>query len=681
MQASSSGQPSRGIEASSSGQPSCGIEASSSGQPSRGIEASSSGQPSCGIEASSSERPSSKNKQRFLAPLLLALLTGLAYVNAAPKRLVYDDLSIISQNREFGGVETIPRLFFRHAWYGTGNASRLYRPLAMATLALDRTLYRGHARGYHVSSILYHIAATLLVFLLLLRLGLPRRAAFMAALVFGIHPIHTDAVDSVFNRSEILATLAVVGSLVLLLGQPDAARRLQPSVLAGATALYLAGLLCRESAVTLPVVGGLALVLFAPRPTLRDELRRLAPLAILGVPLMAYLLLRQLALPGAGGGVFASLAESVGTASGRLERLALVATAARDYLVLMVVPYPLRASYADYTAFAPMAAMLMHLGLGTLAVLLRHRAPHVTFGIAFYYITLLPSTKLFADPTPFAERFAYLPSVGIVVLLGVLFAALERRAGSRALSLLGVALSFALMPLTLVRNLEWSHPLLLWEAEVRVSPTDWRALLNLSDACVANAMYIEAIELSELGSQLAPNHPSFHTNRGVALVKLARYAEAEEAFKRALALEAHTVNFTNLAQLYAVMGRKEDALRVYQAAIAAEKDKATWYALRGQMFLYALGDPAAAEQEFRKALEIEPRLAMARSGLAVARALREKQRPSALSSASSTHSAHRNHESEPGREPAAAPPPASLPTSAPAVRPRHSQMHFVTARE
>src|SRR5438874_477020 len=90
----------------------------------------------------------------------VAVVTALAYVNAAPPALVYDDATVIGRNSSLGGLSSIPRLFVQTAREGMSGQRRLYRPIAMASLALDRTLYGDAPRGYHLTSIALHVVTT-----------------------------------------------------------------------------------------------------------------------------------------------------------------------------------------------------------------------------------------------------------------------------------------------------------------------------------------------------------------------------------------------------------------------------------------------------------------------------------------------------------------------------------------
>jgi tetratricopeptide (TPR) repeat protein len=549
--------------------------------------------------------------RRFAAPLLLALVTGLAYANAAPRSFVYDDNAVIAQNPRFGGIARLPQLFRESAREGATGNPRLYRPLAMATLALDRSVWGENPRGFHVTSIALHVLATLAVFAALGALSVPSAPAFLAALLFGLHPIHTEVVDVAYNRSEILATLAVLAALVWI--WRHVAQR--PGVaLGGAAVLYFAGLLCRESAVTLPALALLAVGLLRPVVPRRGLL--LAALAAAILPFALYLWLRHVLLAEPGGGVARALAEGIVGSHSPSARLALVAATVRDYWRMLVWPWPLRASYGDYAVSGVAIAFALHAALAALAWACRRRAAPVTFGIAFYYVALLPSTRLLGDPATLAERFVYLPSAGATIALGLALAALARRYGLWRVAAPVIALAAVFAALTFERNRDWRSAETLWEAESRHGSNDPWVLLNLSQVRMGQGRLQEAVALCERGERLAPRQWGFASNRGIALATLGRTPEAETAFRRSVTLSGGDPGErANLARVYLITGRRELAEEEFAKAAEAETNEARRHALRGEMLLHCRNDLASAAAEFEAALALEPRLRSARLGL------------------------------------------------------------------
>jgi protein O-mannosyl-transferase len=551
-------------------------------------------------------------RRRLVPPLALAALTAIVYINAAPPVLIFDDALVISDNPVLRGPRAIPRLFRLHARAGSPDSSRLYRPLAMATLALDHSLYRGSPRGYHVTSVALQVGVTLVLFAFLGMVGIPRGAAFVAALVFGVHPIHTEAVDFAFNRSEILAALFVLAALWWLFRELD---RRPWAAWAGLVAAYFLGLCSRESAVMLPALAVLLVLVLRPAP-FRAQLRRLWPVVALLLPLAAYLALRQAALGEPGGGVVRSLTEDLGERAALNARLPLVAATMRDYLRMLFWPWPLRVSYVDYELSRPWLALALHVALLGGAAALWRRVPALLAGLGFFYLALLPSTKLFSDPAVIAERFVYLPSAGAALALAFGLAALGRRHGARALVLCGVALCAALAPLTLLRNLDFHSARALWEAEVRASDHNWQALQNLGFAYVAEGRAAEALALADRGLRFAPSEYGLHTVRGVALAKLGRTAEAEPSLVAAVRLSRErSRELANLARLYAELGRTRDAEAAYRGAMATAERPALRHLFEGELLRHCRGDERAARAAFAAALALEPGLQAARAQL------------------------------------------------------------------
>ncbi len=215
---------------------------------------------------------------RAQAALVLVAVTLAAYHNALSAGFVLDDYHYILEHRELG-ARLIPSLFWHG--YASGNAT-FYRPLSTADFALDRSLFGLSATAFHACNLVWHVAATLALASLLARL-MSRRAAFAAALVFALHPVHTEAVTGVIGRAELMAAFFVfVGCALFLDGRRG-----------WAALAYLAALLSKESGVTLPLV---AVMLEARRRPLGAAARRAWPF---GVALAVYAALRVHALAGA----------------------------------------------------------------------------------------------------------------------------------------------------------------------------------------------------------------------------------------------------------------------------------------------------------------------------------------------------------------------------------------------
>ncbi|MDO8834504.1 MAG: hypothetical protein Q7V01_02860 [Vicinamibacterales bacterium] len=220
-----------------------------------------------------------------LTAAIVTTLVAAAYLPAVGAGLgfVSDDFMILQRVRELGGLRGAST-YFAQAYY------EYFRPMGFLSFAADWSLWGDTAWASHGVSVLLHILNTLLVLLTARRLiGL--RAAALAAALFGLHAAHHEAVYWFSARFDLLATAGVLTAIVVL----DRGRRWS---FAGTAVLYLAALLSKESAATLPLVAG-AFVLWVGGGDTKRLVRLFVPLAAAAI---VYGLLRQASgLPSTGG--------------------------------------------------------------------------------------------------------------------------------------------------------------------------------------------------------------------------------------------------------------------------------------------------------------------------------------------------------------------------------------------
>ncbi|MGH8036023.1 MAG: hypothetical protein ACREO9_12415, partial [Lysobacterales bacterium] len=159
---------------------------------------------------------------RQLALFILVTITLVAYVNAWPDTLTFDD-RVFADSARFTGMRLadVARFFTEDLWAASGAASGLYRPLLLVLIWLESQVFGSWFAGYHLVNIFLHVVATVLVYgfvrhLLIAWGNRPSESdtsALLAAVIFGVHPIHTEVVNSIFNGSEILVCIGVVGGL------------------------------------------------------------------------------------------------------------------------------------------------------------------------------------------------------------------------------------------------------------------------------------------------------------------------------------------------------------------------------------------------------------------------------------------------------------------------------------
>jgi uncharacterized membrane protein len=185
-----------------------------------------------------------KGGTRAVFPLIVFIFTGLVYAPTLRFRFVYDDLPQILNNPKLRSWGFAGNFLSGHVWDfdPTAAAGNYYRPLFQYWLLLNYSLFGPEPLWWHVTTVLLHSTATVLVYILAKQILRDLTAAGFAALIFGLHPIHAEAVAWVSGLTEPLLAIFLLSSLICHLRSHG-----KISVL-----LYFLALLAKESAVILP---------------------------------------------------------------------------------------------------------------------------------------------------------------------------------------------------------------------------------------------------------------------------------------------------------------------------------------------------------------------------------------------------------------------------------------------
>lgn len=591
-----------------------------------------------------------KRPDRIWVLAAVFVLAGAAFAtfaNVWPESLVVDDRFFVGEGR-FSGASDIPAFFTRDLWAGAGVRSGHYRPVLLLSIWLDWRLYGGDLPGYRLTNILLHVLVTLLVFGLAHRLlrdlptapGRPVWFAFLAALLFAVHPIHAEVVNSVFNRSSMLVALAGTGGLWWLLARYRAA---PVAAWSGLALAYFLGMLSKESAVVLPGIA-VVLVFAVTEGDWRARLRACVPVLWLLVPLALYFWLREQALTGVGplapdgseaagapGGP--ALVEGPAPGAGSLGnllglpplRVVLQAAAVwAESLRLMVWPDPLVLYHrlpAGGWQWAVLLAQVVLVGYAMFRAL-RGR-PGLLIGLALFYVALLPASRLFGtlgELPHLAERYLYFPSVGIALLAAFGLRSLEGRLRPFPVPLTTIPVVLAAVALIAVgwaRNLDWTDEVTLYEAELREGITPPIVLRLLTAAHLPQRNNARVTEICVEHRWALTRDGKYANQCGIAFAFEDRHDEAEQAFRAATNdWSERAVAWANLGMLNVDLRRFDEARAAFEKAIETERDPAKAAYRRGELLVMLHRRDRAsliqARRHFEEALRLDPRLDSAR---------------------------------------------------------------------
>ncbi|HEY0673344.1 MAG TPA: tetratricopeptide repeat protein [Longimicrobiales bacterium] len=414
----------------------------------------------------------------------LVLLAAIAvYVNSLWNGFAYDDVFIIQQNERVHQLSDLSRIWLTPYWPAFGSQLGLYRPFAIFAFAVEWAISGGAPWFFHLVNVLLHAGVSVLVFLLIERL-FSRPAAIAGAVIFAIHPVHTEAVANVVGQNELWAAIGVLGACLLYVQRPEGATvSLKRGI--GILLLFVVALLAKESAVVLPALLVLLDVVqgrLRSRQSVCSYLRGVAMLMLSLVVLFAgYLALRHSVL-----GTLAGTDAAPGLPHLREQYRILNALRAwPEFVRLLFFPLDLSVDYAPGTilpveSFTPMVALGALLVLTVIALAVATPfAPRAGLVAGWFLITILPvSNFFFPIGVLIAERTLYLPSLAVCFLAGFAWEAARKSVEqeTRRLAVGAAVVVVAFFGIrTVIRNPDWDSLNSVWRSLSRDHPESYRA--------------------------------------------------------------------------------------------------------------------------------------------------------------------------------------------------------------
>ena len=549
--------------------------------------------------------------KKFLLPLCLALAIFAAYAPALRNDFVWDDTALILRDPLIRSWQLIPEAF-QHFLFIDATPSDFYRPIQRLTYLADYAAFVFKPAGYHLSSILFHIVATLALFLFsneLLRgweIDERRRRwlAFIAALVWAVHPVHTAAVAYISGRADPLA--AMFGFLGLYCGICVApARRANRWLLQIATAaLFLLSALSKESGLIFPILL-IAILVF------RKSWRQIVPaIVVLVLVAVSYVSLRLPAehFP----------APQLRPPAPLLVRPIVVARAFAEYAGLILFPanlhmdrdvesHPFGSSDASVRGAAWRELQTLG-GIVLLAAALywlirsRKRDPAVFGCLVLAALAYIPISGAFSLNATIAEHWIYLPSA--FVFLGATLAISRWRIPIRVAASVVVLLLVLFGARTFLYTLDWKNQRTFLERTIAAGGDSARMLINLASQELHDGQLDLAKKHLDAALEKEPNQPFAVINLAVVAIRKEDYATAREILNRAKDLPV--VN----AQAHELLGileiKEHDRVELLRFRLASRTGPPNWRIER--RYIEALdqtGNTAAAVKELADCLKTQ----------------------------------------------------------------------------
>jgi len=508
-----------------------------------------------------------------LAWFALAIALAVAAEYAAVRNfgfVTYDDPVYVSAN---------PHLAEGPGWAWTLDYGSNWHPLTWWSHMLDVRLFGLDPGAHHVVNVLLHVANAVLLLLLLTQLtGVLGRSAIVAAL-FALHPLNVENVVWITERKSLLSTLFLI---LTLIAWTSWIRRGGVWRYASALILFALGLMAKPMLVTLPLLL-IALDVWPLRRAWRFVEK--VPFAVLSAGSCAITLLAQ-------------------SRSGAMQTLDTVALPARLlnatvsyvwYLVKAIAPtslsvfYPHPATVGDSLVWPATGAMLVLVAISLFAM----RRKAFLFGWLWYLTALLPVIGVVqVGLQAHADRYAYVPLIGIFVAVVWGLAELERRWMPSAAFVVIVVFGLAGMRQVQV----WRDSLTLWEHARHLDGRNWMAWSSAGALHSMGGDYGTALRYYARALELRPSTPATLYNTGYALAAQHRFAEAVPYYERALTFDPESALYSaNLALAYLNLGRRAEAVAASRQALTLQP--------RSRDALYVAALVGARTESYAEALE------------------------------------------------------------------------------
>ncbi|HME44487.1 MAG TPA: tetratricopeptide repeat protein [Syntrophorhabdales bacterium] len=577
------------------------------------------------------KRKGAAKKHLLIISLLLIIAAfGAFWQVTRGDFITLDDAEYVTDNRHVQDGLTVEGILWAFATGRAGN----WHPLAWISHMVDVQLFGLQPGWHHLTSLLLHLASTLLLFLVLNRMTKAFwRSAFVAAL-FSLHPLHVESVAWVAERKDVLSTffwMLTMGLYVSYVARPGLTRYLALIL------CFALGLMAKPMLVTLPFV--LLLLDYWPlrrleqkppqEPSSKDKSRTrpvkapvqptghwplIRPLLIEKIPFFVLIVLSSIVtyLVQQHGGAVRSLGALPASA-----RVANALVSYATYLVKMLWPAKLSVFYPHpgwWPLWQVLGSAALLIAITVLAIRGAKKRPYAAVGWLWYVGTLVPVIGIVqVGNQAMADRYTYIPLVGLFIIIAWAVPELFEKWPYRkeALIALSAACLLCLFLITWRQVGYWRNSIALYDHALDVADANSLIHNNRGVAYTNLGKYTEAIADFGRAIEINPRYEAAYYNRGAVYGSLGKYTEAIADFDRAIEINPRYIEvYTDRGVAYTNLGKYTEAIADFDRAVEINPRYVEAYTNRGVAY-GSLGKYTEAIADFNRAIEINPRYAEA----------------------------------------------------------------------
>ena len=465
-------------------------------------------------------------------------------------------------------------------------------PVTMLTLSLDHAIAGLDPGQYHLSSLIFHLANTALVFWFVFLLSGKRwMVATFCAFLFGVHPMHAESVAWISGRKDVVYTFFFMGGLIAYLKYLEKGKSMK--MIGLSFLLFFLAAFSKPAAVVFPVIL-LLIDIYRKRKIDGRNLFEKAP--FFAVAIVA--------------GIITALIQDESGAVGELEkysvfqRFGFAGYGFIQYIRKFFVPNDLSAFYpypapADATS-AWLIYPLLALGIVAFVIWKRKELPWLFFGIMFYLVSVaLVLQFVTVGSAIMADRYSYVPYIGLAFALAMGIEQLSAKGKGVYNSVWALGALFALLMLWFGKERVpvWENSYELWTDAMSKYPTASPAFKNRGKWFYEEKQdYQNALNDFDVLVKLKPADHEGHLSRGNALYSLDRFEEAAREYSKSVEIQQDYFDaWYGLGRSQTEAGNFEEAEKTLRTALSLKADDPNVY--------YSLGVLFRKNRKLRKALE------------------------------------------------------------------------------
>ena len=563
--------------------------------------------------------------------LFIAVFSIAIYANTLQNGFLYDDAYTVVNNRFIKSLNNLPQLLTKD--YFVLSTETTYRPMVTLTYFIDHAVYGLKPWGFHLTNIMIHAANGILLYIFLALLLKGTIKPFIISLLFVANPVLTEAVNAVSFREDLLCFLFYIGALILYLKSransflkieienvntrniPSPHPNPLPSRESGnlrmayffSCLLYFLALLSKEMALTFPLVICCYEWIYRGNKNWLQSFLTPRNAGYLIITFL-YIYLRF--------SIFQYPVEEAIPQWDIVDRLLTIPLLIINFLKLTLFPVSLSVVYNFSPIHSPFStgftlSSIVVISLIALAFIIKRREKVVTFGILFFFLTLIPVYNIIPLFNLLAERFLYIPSIGVAIVAGMIINSIAETQKSKLQNFQAVAV-FVLIIATysvgiITRNTVWRNGYSLWSDAVRKMPRSIASHNELGNAYLEKGQLDDAIREYRTALRMKPTTISYRFNLGKALQESGRLNEAVHVYSLALKLKPDYGEVHNsMGNIYISQGLIDKAVQEYKTASKLNpKDPIPHYNL-GKVYHYQRGQLEEAVKEYLTVLRIDP---------------------------------------------------------------------------